>query len=299
MSIKYMIKKGDNLSGIAKAHNITLGELLKANSQLSKNGRNPGLIYVGEVIKIPKSSELSKTNNLKMGQETCPKESASDALKNIFKTYQVNEDNKIIWSPKILGVIPVTLAGEHQLTETEGRLLDNLSLNRGVLGLMTFNDIKNQAFDISESHYPDPLKENIPNYVPKDRQQEWIGNDGHRDAFRHAYWNGLLTHEFGGGWTKEFATAHEAYPKNPGTREAMDLYNNHIGRKIALENSNVNSEELANLIGQAVDNGELVVIDKCGNLAWSNQVPLYQHGFTDGVSVDGAIAVPGGQASAQ
>ncbi|HYO53512.1 DUF6973 domain-containing protein [Archangium sp.] len=70
-------------------------------------------------------------------------------------------------------------------------MLDGLSVSRGLLGLKAFSDIKDKAFDMSERLYPIPS--NIPGHVPADRQREWLGNDGHRDAFRHAYWNALMT----------------------------------------------------------------------------------------------------------
>lgn len=88
-----------------------------------------------------------------------------------------------------------------------------------------------------------PQPSNIPAYVPNERQAEWVGNDGHRDAFRHAYWNSLLVRNFGKEWTNQFTTAHEA--------------------------------------------------------AWSDQVPLWQHGLTDGTPGRGGQPVPEGNASAQ
>ena len=45
----YTIKKGDNLTKIAKANGTTVQELLKANPQI----KNPNLIYAGESLKIP------------------------------------------------------------------------------------------------------------------------------------------------------------------------------------------------------------------------------------------------------
>jgi hypothetical protein len=45
----YKIKKGDNLTKIAKANNTTVEELLKANPKI----KNPNLIYAGENLKIP------------------------------------------------------------------------------------------------------------------------------------------------------------------------------------------------------------------------------------------------------
>lgn len=46
---EYTIKKGDNLTKIAKANGTTVEALLKANPQI----KNPNLIYAGEKLKIP------------------------------------------------------------------------------------------------------------------------------------------------------------------------------------------------------------------------------------------------------
>jgi LysM repeat protein len=45
----YKIKKGDNLTKIAKANNTTVAALLKENPKI----KNPNLIYAGETIKLP------------------------------------------------------------------------------------------------------------------------------------------------------------------------------------------------------------------------------------------------------
>ena len=114
--------------------------------------------------------------------------------------------------------------------------------------------------------------------LPADDQDDvrdsWPTNGGHTDAFRHAYWNARLTSEFGAEWTTQFATAHEG--NNPGnsTREAMDLYNNQIGRQIAINNPDASPAELADLVKKALDNGDLVVVNSQGHLDWSNKVAV-------------------------
>lgn len=58
----YKIKKGDNLTKIAKANGTTVQALLKANPNI----KNPNLIYAGETLKIPandKPTVLPKPNN--------------------------------------------------------------------------------------------------------------------------------------------------------------------------------------------------------------------------------------------
>ncbi len=222
----------------------------------------------------------------------------------IRANYQVQGDTTTMWGPKAWGLIPIPFMDERELTQTEADMLDRLSASRGLLGLDRFKDIRDLAFDVSEERYPAPSvpPPNAPIDNPQTPQNEyaaWILNDGQRDAFRHAYWNALLTSEFGEEWTGQYAIAHEALPGNPATREAMDLYNNEVGRQIAAHNPGASDERLAELIQQAADDGDLVVIDANGNLARSNDVPLWRHGTTGNASLPGVQPVPGGNASAR
>lgn len=82
-------------------------------------------------------------------------------------------------------------------------------------------------------------------------------HNGKGDAFRHAYWNALMTKRHGADYAKQFADAHETNPNQPADEKEMDLHNNEVGRRIAMENPNATDEELANLIMQAVERGEL------------------------------------------
>lgn len=229
------------------------------------------------------------------GATPAPAASRPD-LGRIQRDYQVQDDQTTKWSPKAGGLIPIPFTGEYTLTRTEAKMLDGLSVSRGLVGLNTFNNIKDQAFDVSERLYPNPSS--IPPQAAG-REREWLGNDGHRDAFRHAYWNALMTREFGAEWTQQFATAHEGLPGNPATREAMDLYNNEVGRQIALANPNASPEELATLVQQAVTDGRMVVLNPSGQLEWSDRVPYGQHGLTDGTPGAGGQPLPDGNASAR
>ena len=215
------------------------------------------------------------------------------SLNEVLREYQVQSDKMTNWRPSGLGIIPIPFTDEYPMTETEARLLDRLSVNRGLVGLQTFKDIRDQAFDISEKQFSTPTN------VPAERPRAWINNDGHRDAFRHAYWNALLTKEFGAEWTTQFTTAHEALPGNTAVREAMDLYNNEVGRQIALNSPSTTKKELAALVSEAVTNGEVVVVDQSGNLAWSEQVPLWKHGRANETPGAGGMPVPDGDASAR
>ncbi|WP_119727659.1 DUF6973 domain-containing protein [Thermomonospora amylolytica] len=96
--------------------------------------------------------------------------------------------------------------------------------------------------------------------------------DGHGDAFRHAYWNALLARDLDDQWVEKYTIAHERIPDNPGVREAMDLHNNEVGRQIAREHPDASNEELAKYVEQAIREGRMVVIDRNGQLAWSDTV---------------------------
>lgn len=200
-------------------------------------------------------------------------------LKEILEKYQVQGDEISNWS---------LLIGR-DLTVTEVKALGNLE----VQDLIQFHHIQEKAVEESVRQFP---SEDVPDYVPDDRGVAWLTNDGHRDAFRHTYWNSLMTQEFGEPWTSEYATAHEAVPDegNYADREAMDLYNNEVGRRIAVDNPNASPEELANLVRQALDDGELIVIDRDGDLAWSNdeKVPPGQHGLANDQPRSGGQPLP-------
>lgn len=58
----------------------------------------------------------------------------------------------------------------------------------------------------------------------------------------------------------------------------MDLHNNEVGRRIARENPDADSDELATLVEQAVRDGQTVVISQDGNLGYSDQIPVRRIG---------------------
>lgn len=137
------------------------------------------------------------------------------------------------------------------VTETEADMLDDL----GLLAVQDFKGIYDDSFGTADDRYPS-----------EDR------NDDHNDAFRHTYWNALMARRFGQYWAESYGTAHEGLEGNAAVREAMDLYNNEVGRRIAEANPDADEDELADLVQQAVEDGEVLVIDANGNLAWSDHV---------------------------
>lgn len=145
---------------------------------------------------------------------------------------------------------------------------------------------RDTATSISRNTYPDaqpPAGLDVPSAAA------WSNSDGHRDAFRHALWGALTAREMSGhlgadngiAWTDRFLFAHEGGAVNPPAREAMDIYNNRVGIKIFQENPNVDLGRLVELVKEAVDNGRTVVVNRNGQLEWSDRVPVNQHGTAD------------------
>jgi hypothetical protein len=191
-------------------------------------------------------------------------------LNGILRTYQ-NPDNDNY----------VSHLGQNVLSK-ERDLLKQLWPNE-------LNDIRwarDTARDTANARYPDG---NMPKDIKGPSAAGWNNTDGHRDAFRHALWGALTAREMdrhrpdgrGTTWAENFLYAHEGRANNNKTQEAMDLYNNNVGFRIYRENPKASPEQLANLVEKAVKNGEMVVINKQGNLNWSDKVPLYQHGSAE------------------
>lgn len=211
-------------------------------------------------------------------------------LDRILRDYQIEEDPRgtVMWSPG--GLAGLFTDEKRKLTATEADLMDSLS----VFGLKDMRDIKGKAETVALERYPKP--EDQRGGFPQNPQvtedfDTWAQNDGHSDAFRHAYWNALMTKQFGKDFTERFTSAHEGV-ENPADREAMDLYNNEVGRRIAEQNPDASDGELADLVQRAIDNGEMVVIDRDGELAWSNDVAHGQHGQADDGAVPGVRPTP-------
>ena len=162
----------------------------------------------------------------------------------------------------------VSLANVLKNYQTPDEALDELGRWRPDK-LLKFKAIRNEAFAAANAEFP------VPSGWTRSAQ-DWA-NLGHNDAFRHTYWNARLTQEFGEDWTRRFTTAHEGVPGNEDFREAQDLYNNEQGRHIGDANPTASAAQTQKLVREAVDNGDVVVVDKTKNLQWSNDVPVGDH----------------------
>ncbi|WP_405180612.1 hypothetical protein OG225_05060 [Nocardia sp. NBC_01377] len=129
------------------------------------------------------------------------------------------------------------------MTSEEMSAMKTLLLRYGIGGVGDHFGFASDATDTAKSTFPASTA------------------DGQGDAFRHAYWNALMTQRFGEEWTTEFATAHEKSGGNVPQREAMDLYNNERGRQIALANPGASPAELQQIIKTEIENGTLLVLE--------------------------------------
>ena len=196
-------------------------------------------------------------------------------MDRILNDYQVEDDEMVEWELTGWKRTLAELAGKDipdpvKITKTEAGMLDGL----GPFGLQSFNNNKNKAVEETSARYGDANGKD-----PHPGQAAF--NDDHADAFRHAYLNALTARDQGQAWATDYWTAHERVPGNDPAREAMDLHNNEVGRRIAAENPGASDEELADLVEKAVANGEMVVIDKNGDLVPSNAITPDQAGHPD------------------
>jgi hypothetical protein len=81
------------------------------------------------------------------------------------------------------------------------------------------------------------------------------------------------------------ATPMRAWEVVPPQSEAMDLYNNKLGRDIATEHPNASPEELQNLIKEKIDAGGAIVLDPSGGIEWSNKVTVQENGHPARVDI--------------
>lgn len=122
-----------------------------------------------------------------------------------------------------------------------------------LLGKM--KEIKDRAADEATKRYPT-------------EGTDW---GGRRDAFRHAYWNMMMADEFGTKFAYDFTTAHERQTDATDLQEAMDLYNNEMGRLAAAICTDAYADPHApQYIQHLVDSGEMLAITESQRLVPSN-----------------------------
>lgn len=205
------------------------------------------------------AAQAAVTNVVLLAGEADDKTAGRPDLDQILRDYQVRADDVREW--RVGGVVgwlgsrfKEELREPRELPAAEAEMLDDLTTWQKI----RFFSIQQQALRAAERRFPG---------AP--------GEDGHVDAFRHAYWNALLVWEFGPDWAARYTTAHEAVVGSPAAREAMDLFNNETGRALSLETPlHRDDEELQDKIAAAIDAGVLVVVGVDGRLRWSDEVEM-------------------------
>ena len=70
------------------------------------------------------------------------------------------------------------------------------------------------------------------------------------DAFRHAYWSYTMARTFGPAEAQLFSNAHEISSPNPAGERYMDLYNNQVGRDLAMSGRGVSIDVIKSAIAK-------------------------------------------------
>ncbi len=237
-------------------------------------GDDGGLSDVdGAAVKVPEQADVpGPLPGLPMSERP--------DLSTILSTYHVPDDPRgmMSWEPNggILAWGARQFTDPKLLTATEADLLNGMGQTDQLSMGFAQQKATETAFEVFPPRY-DRRGEFPAGSAGEKQFLSWARNDGHADAFRHAYWNAIMTKRFGADFAGSFATAHEGIPGNTPYREAMDLYNNEVGRQIALAHPDADEGQLVELITQAIQRGELIVVDASGQLAWSDQVTYGDH----------------------
>ena len=110
------------------------------------------------------------------------------------------------------------------------------------------------AYQVNES------KKITEKYIDKTYGRENDFDGTQVNAYRHAMWNAVMTDKIGEEKAKKFADAHEQFPNNPVEHMEMDLHNNELGRRIAIEYAGQGYDVFSQKIQEAINNGEAKVI---------------------------------------
>jgi hypothetical protein len=322
------VKDGDNLWDLARKHDVSFEQMVELNQD---HLISPDLIFAGDTVYLPgtakgplqstvvetpdTTSTATKSSGTSSPVERSPTPDETiqpdpagtdvradrQSTDEILQQYQVADDIKLPeWrlevkvGPLTIERVPFTnieIPPLHNKTKTETDLIQQLYDREGIFAVKTFRDIVDpdgssqtiNAYRVADQYFP---------HTDADANPIVGAEDGHNDAFRHAFFNAMLTKEFGVGFASSFGTAHEGVPGNEADREAMDLYNNELGRRIAVENPQASPQQLAALIHTAIMNGEAIVIDSQGELVYSDQVAVGQTGMADDIPRNGVLTTP-------
>jgi len=196
-------------------------------------------------------------DGVKEGAQKLPRD---PRLAQIMKDYQTDESKgRTLFPPNWMIRQSGKNVRQEMLTDSEIRQIMKLGrLSR----IMEFVALKSEAVETARKAYKGDFDPSNPSQAK---------DSGYADAFRHAYWNAMMTKKFGAEWTKEYATRHESIGGNSPAREAMDLYNNELGRRIAAENPNATPEQLQEKVKASISKGEAIVVSPDRQtITWTN-----------------------------
>jgi hypothetical protein len=320
------VKEGDNLWDIALQNGVSPDDLIAMNQD---HLISPELIFAGDTVYLPgtakgpvESPVASQITAEASTESSAPTQSPDEvpatlspeqvppalstepetqalgrSTDEILRQYQVADDEvlKEAWSLSTFGGL-LEFGSLRGITKTEAELMQQLydsqpTFVHGASAISTFKRIVDSSGTDSEVNAYRVADQYFPRVDDKGMPVAGV-NDGHNDAFRHAFYNAMLSKEFGVDFAAAFGTAHEGKPGNEADREAMDLYNNELGRKIAVANPDATPKQLAELIYSAVERGEALVIDRHGELVFSNQEEVGRTGKADDAPIGGVIAPP-------
>jgi len=89
----------------------------------------------------------------------------------------------------------------------------------------------------------------------------FVRNLYNKDAFRHLYWSALMTKFVSEKYAIAIGNAHEESDTNNNPLDrSMDEWNNAIGRKIGKENSTTSLAAIKNLVMNAINTGEAIIL---------------------------------------
>jgi len=95
-----------------------------------------------------------------------------------------------------------------------------------------------------------------PMYIQNYRIEPGSLHNNADDAVRHALWSFEMTKYLGADTAKKYGDAHERTPNNPTGEKAMDLFNNAVGRQLALD-AKQSSMSAREVVMEALKNGRL------------------------------------------
>ncbi|WP_417372207.1 DUF6973 domain-containing protein [Gelidibacter japonicus] len=95
-------------------------------------------------------------------------------------------------------------------------------------------------------------------------------HNGEGDAFRHGLFNALNTQTVGNDLTERLGDAHEdGDTTQPDNEKTMDKVNNTIGRDLAKDNPDATILELATMLLDKLEDGEMATLNAKGNIVKS------------------------------